>query len=188
MRLFIAYDIDRKFRKECEYTILKGMKIYRSEIKWVKVENLHFTLLFLGDVLYEDLDIVKLYLDEFATKLYVLHLKNGQLRWDKLHKPRTIWIEYTLDNKEIMELRNNFASKLQKILPYLKINVKDFRFHLTLGRVQKELNIDRWLLHEEVINTTSTLENISLYESILSPSGRVYKNLLSYKLQGDNHG
>ena len=186
MRTFIAFDIDDKFRRENEFLIMKGKKLYPKEIKWVEPVNLHFTYLFIGEVDPSDIKIVKEMLPQLAEQIPVIDLEQGILKWNSPFKPQTIWIEYKLDNPDFAMLRKDFCKKLIRELPYLKFDNKDFKFHLTLGRVKTKIDINRWQLHEEVISTSTALTQISLYESILYPQGPVYKNLMQNKLNGGN--
>ena len=186
MRTFIGFDIDDKFRRECEYLIMKGKKLYPKEIKWVEPINLHFTYLFLGEVDQSDVKIIGEMLSQLAEQVPIINLENGILKWNPPFKPQTIWMEYSLYNPDFAMVRKIFSKKLTEEIPYLKLDNKDFKFHLTLGRIKNKIDINKWLLHEEVINTNTTLTQISLYESILYPQGPVYKNINLIKLSGGN--
>ena len=186
MRLFLAFDIDENFRRECDFLIMKGKKLFPKEIKWVESQNLHFTFAFLGDVEQNDVKIVIDLLSDLSKDISLMDMNNGVLKWNPPFKPQTIWIEYLLENQELVEKRKDFLKKIKIELPYLKLDNKDFKLHLTLGRIKNKINIEKWLLHEEVFNSSTSLKHISLYESILYPQGPVYKNLALYNLQGGN--
>ena len=115
IRTFIAFEVDDRHKRECDYLILKGKKLFPKEIKWVEYENLHITFLFLGDIEQSDVSIVKDKLQMLSEKLSVLSLKNGQLRWNPPFKPKTLWIEYPSPFTEVMpsqvcfnKIRDNF--------------------------------------------------------------------------------
>jgi 2'-5' RNA ligase len=180
MRLFIAFDIDEKFRKVCDYLILKGRKLYPKEIKWVESQNLHFTFLFLGEIERDNLPLIVEMLD--VISLPVMDLDNGVLKWNPPFKPQTIWIEYPSVCQELIETHKRFRKELKEKLPDLKLDKKDFKFHLTLGRIKNHLNIEKWQLHEEIFNTTTKVTQITLYESVLLPHGPVYKPIITKTL------
>jgi 2'-5' RNA ligase len=211
LRTFIAFDIDDRMRKECEYLILKGKKLFPKEIKWSEPANLHITFLFLGDVEQADIQVIKDLLQPLAEEMSAISLKNGQLRWNPPFKPQVVWIEFGMQNVEcgIREqgdlesgllreeskkpprndektefglFRKTFISKLKEKLPYLKLDNKDFKWHLTLGRIKNKINIEKWMLHNEVFNSDVSISQISLYQSILYPQGPVYKNLALFPL------
>ena len=184
IRAFIAFEIDDKHKRECDYLTLKGKKLFPKEIKWVDSENLHVTFLFLGDIEQSDVSTIKDKLQTLSEKLPATSLKNGQLRWNSPFKPKTLWIEYTIDNAEFDAMRKEFISDLKRELPYLKVDDKDYKCHLTLGRVKNKINIEKWLLHEELFRQDMSLNHISLYQSTLHPQGPVYKNLALITLNG----
>ena len=184
IRTFIAFEVDDRHKRECDYLILKGKKLFPKEIKWVEYENLHITFLFLGDIEQSDVSIVKDKLQMLSEKLPVLSLRNGQLRWNPSFKPKTLWIEYTIEDLEFGAMRKEFIDDLKEELPYLKIDDKDYKCHLTLGRVKGKINIEKWLLHEESFNHAMNLNHVSLYQSTLHPQGPVYRNLALITLNG----
>ena len=187
IRTFIAFEIDDKSKRECDHLILKGKKLFPKEIKWVESHNLHITLVFLGDIEQSDVKIVKEQLQELAELLPEITLKNGQLRWNPQFKPKTLWIEYPDCSCEVFdEIRDSFVAEMKRLLPYLQIDKKDFKFHITLGRVKNKINIEKWLLHDELFNHEVQLRHLSLYQSTLHPQGPIYKNLELITLHGGN--
>ncbi|MCL2063886.1 MAG: RNA 2',3'-cyclic phosphodiesterase [Candidatus Cloacimonetes bacterium] len=202
IRTFIAFDIDENTRNECMNLTYKGKSIYHKEINWVEPQNLHFTYLFLGDIVPSDKQSVINLISEVAQKTPILHLKQGQLRWNPPFKPHCLWIEYIISqhnnlnkdgsNFDFSNIRKRFIYDLKQELTYLEFDKRDFKFHLTLGRVKskeiKSLNIAKWTLNEESIETEIYLQNISLYQSILYPQGPVYKNLATFPLQNNTGG
>jgi len=190
IRTFIAFEIDDKSKRECDYLTQKGKKLFPKDIKWVDYNNLHITFLFLGEIEQNDVVSVKNLLQELSEELPVFTLKNGQLRWNPPFKPKTLWIEYPNPFTEVTpspvsfcKIRDNFIKKLKSELPYLKLDNKDFIFHLTLGRVKHKINIEKWLLHDEMFIHDVELKHISLYQSTLHPQGPIYRNLATIPLQ-----
>ncbi len=85
MRTFLAFDIDGNLRKEL-YELISRYKNYRN-IKWINKENLHMTLLFIGDTRHEDLRK----LDKLFAKLF------DRLSQFQIFKPK-IWIRVETDS------------------------------------------------------------------------------------------
>ena len=188
IRTFIAFDIDENTRNEYLNLTYKGKSIYPKEINWVEPQNLHFTYLFLGDIVTSDRKVIENLLAAVSQKIPILHLKNGVLKWHPTFKPIYLWIEYTIDFLEFINIRKKFIYDLKQELPYLELEKRDFKCHLTLGRVKpkssRALDITKWDLHDEIIESDITLNQISLYQSILYPQGPIYKNLVIYPLVG----
>ena len=194
IRTFIAFDIDENTRNEILNITYKGKGIFPKEINWVEPENLHFTYLFLGDIVPSDKRTVIELISEVSQKLPILQLKQGQLKWDSPFKPHCLWIEYMispfseLPGHDFINIRKRFIYELKKELTYLELDKREFKCHLTLGRVKtkesKSMNITKWTLNEEFVEPEITLDQISLYQSILYPQGPVYKNLANFPLIG----
>ena len=194
IRTFIAFDIDEHTRAECMELTYIGKSIYHKEINWVEPQNFHFTYLFLGDIVPSDKRFVESLISELANNLPVLHLTSGELKWNPPYKPQCLWIEYKF-NKDtdsspastFISSRKKFIYDLKQELTYLELDKRDFKFHLTLGRVKskvyKSLNLIKWNLNEEIIKKEITLSRITLYQSILYPQGPVYKVLASFPLE-----
>jgi len=190
IRTFIAFDISESFRNECMCLTHKGKGLFQKGIKWVEPQNLHFTYLFLGDLVPSDKKSVIEKLSLIAEKLPIMSLKHGKLSWDSPNKPHCLWIEYIIEDPEFEHVRKRFIYDLKQEINYLDLDKKNFKFHLTIGRVNtkesKTLNITKWNLQEEVIETECTLDQISMYQSILYPQGPVYKSLAIFPLKGGN--
>jgi 2'-5' RNA ligase len=175
IRTFLAYEIPESHRNECHRLILRGKRFYPSEIKWVEPQNLHITLLFLGEIEERDSDIVLDILYRYATHLLPLNLTNARVNWNSISKPQTLWVEYAHDS--VNTILKQFKKELRYKLPYLQLDSRDFLCHLTLGRLKKKINIEKWQVYNEVVTSDFTLNEISIYESKLYPQGPVYKCL-----------
>ena len=83
-------------------------------------------------------------------------------------------------------MRKEFIYKLKNELPYLQLDNKEFKWHLTLGRVkahaQRDIDISKCLFDDIDISPTLEINQIALYQSILSSSGPIYKNLARFNL------
>ena len=174
IRTFVAFEISDIHRKECDYLLQKGKRIYQKEIKWVDSNNLHVTFLFLGDIMPEDKEKVTDLLSEFIYKKSDLILTDGVLNWNSISKPQTIWLEYKFNNPEFHSLRKEFIKKLKSELPYLNIDKRDFLCHVTLGRVKSKINIEKWQVYNESVTSGYVLNQMTFYQSTLHPSGPVY--------------
>jgi 2'-5' RNA ligase len=188
IRSFISFDINDTLRDDCISLIYKGKGLYLDQIKWVNPENLHLTFLFLGDIGFSDKDTVIDLIGNLVSQLPPLSLYNPTLKWNPPFKPMQIWIEYSCDDTTFDSLRKTFIYHLKQELPYLKLDNKDFKWHLTLGRVRqqetKKIDISKWVFTDEELHPTLSLSQISLYQSILQPYGPTYKSLASFPLKG----
>ena len=187
IRSFIAFEIDEDVRNDCISLIFKGKNLYGREVNWVHPDQLHITFLFLGDIEYSDKNTVIDLLHTLSQKLPNIILKDGKLKWNPPFKPHCLWIEYLYINPEFIALRKEFMYLLKKEMPYLKLDNRDFKWHLTLGRVKvqetKKLDISKWSLGEDDFVTTLKMKQISLYQSVLHSFGPNYTNLATFQLK-----
>mmetsp|Transcript_21643 Transcript_21643/g.10115 ORF Transcript_21643/g.10115 Transcript_21643/m.10115 type:complete len:155 (-) Transcript_21643:508-972(-) len=153
MRTFLAFDIDGNLRKEL-YELISRYKNYRN-IKWINKENLHMTLLFIGDTRHEDLRK----LDKLFAKLF------DRLSQFQIFKPK-IWIRVETDSialQTIKDLRRNL-----NVQDY-KVKNNRLKLYITLGKIKGFLPQDFFaqILTEKIYHSPSRINKIVFYESVL---------------------
>jgi len=177
IRTFIALEINETLRKQCDYLVQKGKKIFAREVKWVEAKNLHVTYLFLGDIEQTTIKTIQSLLACLAETISPISIDQGELRWFPILKPQLLWIEYPFHDPFFLETRQLFCRQLQMHIPSLKIEQKAFKLHITLGRIKKKIVTEKWQVQNEIFASTLQINQLSLYQSILRPEGPTYKNL-----------
>ena len=183
IRTFLAFNLPDDIRKRI--IGFKDLLVNYSgrKIKWVENENLHITLQFIGDVKESDINEMS---DEFS--LILSDLSRFEISFSKLElvpgrNPRLIWLRFDTFTKDIFK-------KHKKIKSYLyekgyKLEKKPLKFHLTLGRIKRELNfyeVESFLkLKPEIENFF--IDDITFFKSFLTPKGPIYTPLRSYVLR-----
>ncbi|HIP62631.1 MAG TPA: RNA 2',3'-cyclic phosphodiesterase [Archaeoglobus profundus] len=182
MRLFIAVDLSDELREKinevCELVgKFKG-------VKPVEKENLHITLMFLGEVPDRRVEVIKEMLKTVKMEPFKLHLK-GIGFFPSASQARVIWVGVEEGKDEISKLADLIESSMKKI--GFKRD-KDFVAHATIARVKSITAEDRrklmkalepWL--EEDFGWMDVKE-FKLKKSTLTPSGPIYEDLEIYKL------
>ena len=183
-RIFIALKVEAE---EPLLAMISSLKsgLNKDIVKWINQDNIHITLAFLGNT---EEKIIKNIVSMLKEKCsgsgkFELILKGlGVFR--NLSDPRIIWtgIEHS---EKLIHLNNIIMGGLND----LDIKTEDYQFnpHLTIGRI-KHLN-DK----ENLSKLIKRFENsemqiipvyeVILYESILFPTGAVYKPLAIFKLE-----
>lgn len=183
-RIFIAINLPDNIKEEL---ISFKEKFYFLPAKWVKKENLHLTLIFLG-----------YFKDEFFPKLFEVvaevakrhdafwvSLKNVTFAPKNEKIPRMVWVECE-KNKNLMKLQEDLENSLifAKI-PFQKEERK-FHPHLTLCRIRKwefrQMEPDEVPEVDEEINLSFKVNSIEIMESKLKRQGPDYFVLKSFKL------
>ena len=178
MRLFIAIDITDNEEVIGIYKELKK-RLAAEKIRWVKPENMHLTLKFLGSTAPEKVDDIKKLMKKVCEGKHLSPLEFSRIGiFGSSYKPRVIWLGFK-ENKEIAALAQELKSGLVPL--GWEYDRQNFVPHLTLGRVTK-INSKKYF--QSVLDDYKTLnikpleiEKITLYQSILGKEGPVYKEI-----------
>lgn len=187
LRTFLAIDIGDSLRKR-----LVGLQEKFSEVsagvKWVEKENLHLTLLFLGDI--DDRDLMKVC--RTADRVTQQHSPiamtlQGVGCFPNMRRPRTIWAGIGTGATEVTRLFEDLAGEFEEQGLYRPEN-RPFAPHVTLGRVGKET--DSEALSRELTKPLqwrggeTTAGEVLALSSDLTSDGPVYTVLARAKLRG----
>jgi 2'-5' RNA ligase len=180
MRTFIAIDIPAKVKKAVSETIADIKKANLVEGNFVKSEQLHLTLKFLGEVQEKDVEKVSLILEEISktTKKFTVELKGLGHFNEKI-----LWIG-SPENNEIVNLANGIDEKLSK-LGFAK-EIRPFAIHLTLCRIKNLKNSKRFAEFIAKYKDKSfgkfAVSEIKLMKSTLSEEGPIYEVIRGFNL------
>lgn len=187
MRAFIAIELPQDIKTDLS-NIQEELKQTRADVKWVKPENIHLTLKFLGEI---DQNLVKKIcsiLDEIAQKNAPFNLRLTNLgAYPKLKYPRVIWIGIAND-QPVVKIAEEIEKETIKI--GLAAELRPFSSHITLGRVRSALNRAALAEKLDYLNKTSSSENpdfgvhsLILFKSTLTPTGPIYEAIFSCSLK-----
>jgi len=185
MRSFIAIPLNRRTHSEL-LQLQDKLRKSHADIKWVKPENIHLTLKFLGDIDESQATQIKTTLTEVSKRHnpFSMHLSSLGT-FPKLSSPRVVWVGIDEGQQECKTLQKSVEDALEK-LGFEKENRK-FTAHLTLGRVRSDKNKSQFInLLEENRDFSSktriTVERIILFQSTLSKEGSIYAPLSKHIL------
>jgi len=171
MRLFIAFDIPESVKEQL-VSIQEQIKT-DAKINWVKQENMHLTLKFLGEVAEDKVDDVKKKLSSVKFKPFEVVVSEIGV-FPSENYIRVIWVG--LKDDESMQ---RLAKDVRGVLPEFKDDY-EFKAHLTIARVKfvkdKKALVDE-LKSIKVKSEKFKVENFKLYKSTLTGSGPVYEEV-----------
>ena len=183
MRCFIGIPVE-EWRGELS-RLLEKIKRGTREVKWVKAENLHVTLKFLGEIEEEMVGKIKKTLAESLQDVTAFSLTAGALgAFPSLSSPRIIWLGIG-EGKEKIE---KIFKKIERGLTEFGISpeARKYHPHITLGRVKRRADKGWW---KGVLNTKlprfprMVVREVVLYQSCLHPEGPEYKPIGRYNLE-----
>ena len=174
MRVFIAVEISNEEILEKIQTFQKNVKI---NAKPTRVDQIHFTLQFLGEINDEKCQQVQDALNKISFSQFDISLRSVG-GFPNLKNPRVIWVGLEKDGaRKLIDLANDIGTKLTK-LGFEKD--KKFKPHLTVFRVKKRIESVSSIMKdfEAMEFGTETVSKIKLKKSVLSPKGPEYSDLL----------
>ena len=174
MRVFVAVEISND-------KILKNIQTFQKNVqidaKPTKIDQIHFTLKFLGEINERKCEQVNDTIKKISFSSFDLWLK-GVGGFPNLKNPRVIWIGIDENGGEkLTAIANEIGIKLTSLGFE---NDKKFKPHLTIFRVKQKLNDISVMMKEyqTVEFGTQTVSKIKVKRSVLSPKGPEYSDLL----------
>ena len=184
MRTFIAIDLSEEAQQELTQ-LQSELKTSQADVKWVDPKNIHLTLKFLGEISDQQVTQVKATLDKIAPqfKPYETTL-SGIGAFPKLDHPRVVWVGIEDAKGETKEIASKIEAELEKI--GFKKEDREFKAHLTIGRVRSSKNKDKLKSIIQSISfapqSKNPINDITLYQSTLTPQGPIYTILYTAQL------
>jgi len=183
-RVFIAVNLPEEIKEK-----LSSFKKKYSSIpaKWVEKENVHITVLFLGNLddnqLLETIQSAKQVLKNH--KPFLIEIERLIYGPDNKFPPRMIWAEIN-KSREFSVLKNNLENALFD-LPEYKYKTKDgksFNPHITIARIRifKFRALPDRPKIDIPLNMQFEVDKIHIMESVLTKKGPEYTILESINL------
>jgi len=186
LRAFIAIDIPLWVKTEILkiQTRLRGMNLKAS---WVRQENFHITLEFLGNIDPHVAPRIVNKMNEFFSTRPKFSLSLGGLGvFPDQNDPRVIWVAIQdpgFNLERLKEISKDAMSGLSS-----PIETREYVPHITLGYIKSLEGIEKMqkILHTAPSTKSSTFEvtSVKLFKSQLTSEGSVYTKLANIHLNG----
>ena len=183
IRLFVAVSISDQSRNAVS-NLIQNFKSVSPGVRWVKPENLHLTLKFLGNVEESKLSSLKNALDSSVSDLRLFQFDLTNLGcFPNIKRPRVLWIGIEDESKQIVRLHENIEEQFFKVdFPKEKRRLQP---HLTVARVKDSRNSNSVLSEFQNYNFgrhTIEVADVLLMKSDLRQSGAIYTCLHKAKI------
>lgn len=189
IRAFIAIELPLPIQNQLEQIVLDLQKCGSRHVKWVKPENIHLTLKFLGESRPDELDRLSAEIRPIAAITRPIELNvHGLGAFPNFKRPRVIWVGVQAP-PSLIRLQQALEDAAEKI-GYPR-EERTFSPHLTLGRVNREASPAE-LAHlgetiaQKPVGTlgSMTVSQLVLFRSVLKPAGAIYTPLAHFPLNG----
>ena len=182
IRAFLAIDLDDDLKPKIN-KIIREFKQIDANIKYVDLQNLHFTLKFFGDIDTEGIDLISQKIENVIKDFNSFTIKiKGCGAFPNKNRIKVIWVG--LDEDEILK---DLHDKLDKEFNSIGFDLdRKFSSHLTIGRMKSAKGMDKVKntieTYNNIDNGTMEVNSITLKKSTLTPSGPIYEDLLEFRL------
>jgi 2'-5' RNA ligase len=177
IRSFIAIELNKDIQESLA-KIQSQLRAARADVKWVKPENIHLTLKFLGNI---DIDLITKIngiFEELGKKYQSFPADLNTLgAFPKIKNPRVIWAGMQKGKDEVIVIVKELEKQLAKI--GIAKEEKEFHPHVTLGRLRSPYNraslVEALEKNSKVPTLNFTVDKIVLFKSTLTPKGPIYE-------------
>jgi len=184
IRTFIAAALPDSIREEL-VRIQAELRTEEFKFRWVKPENIHLTLVFLGELDPEMLESICIAVADTARCHDPIRLAiQGLGVFPGIKRPRIIWVGMAGEVQILRELKSSLDRSLLKINGLkFKPERRPFRAHLTFGRAKRRIDSRKLAAAMNRLQITLsapfTIAEIHVFKSDLRPGGAVYTKLSS---------
>lgn len=183
MRTFIAVEIgqdskDKLAKLEDEF------KRIAADVKWVKPDNIHITLKFLGEVPAGDIEKINKAVETATQKFKTFEINLREVGgFPSLKNPRVIWVGVEEGKEELIRLSQSVDRELSSL--GFPPEERDFVPHLTIGRVKSSKNIKELAQkidkHQNANFGQGIVDKVLIMESNLNLKGPTYSVIKEIK-------
>jgi len=174
LRIFLAVFPPEEVQSAA-YRVIESLRAPNDGVSWVKRENLHYTMRFIGDVGEDGARRVAEAADEAAAKHAAFDAElGGAGAFPNARRPRVVWIGMARGGPELEAVARDLDASLAR-RGFGKPD-HPFRAHLTIGRVRDAREDWTPRLAGAAADGAKTfrIAKISVVRSQLSPKGSIY--------------
>ncbi|RKU05732.1 RNA 2',3'-cyclic phosphodiesterase [Candidatus Poribacteria bacterium] len=184
IRCFVAIEIPETIQNKLA-RIQGTLRKQIQKASWVKPNNIHLTLKFLGDVDPDDIQTIGETIEGVAIRHRSFSLRVGGLgAFPNFARPRVLWAGVKVGSERVSDLAQDINVALTDC--GFSIDTKKFNSHLTIARVKERIDLrpyaNQYRQYDRIDGAEMSVRTISLIQSQLHPTGAIYSTLQSYSL------
>jgi 2'-5' RNA ligase len=177
MRCFVAIPFPKAIKKQ-----LGELQEPIIGLRWQKLEQVHLTLKFLGDVSGDKVQALQKQFSKIKMPSFSLSLQ-GLGYFPKGKNPRVLWVGIE-EHESLIWLRD----KVEQICisEGFEAEKRPFKPHITLGRMKgtSQGDVEKFINQHKKFKVQNVLvDEFVLYESKLHPQGAKHIRLMAFRLK-----
>jgi 2'-5' RNA ligase len=186
LRAFVAFKLPNHITERAA-ALQCALKASGLKLQWVKPQNLHLTLKFLGDIPETDISKIGAAIDYVAGNEPPLEMTlQGMGVFPGIKRPRVLWLGFGGQVQNLKRLHLKLEDQLDKI--GFDRDKRRFKAHLTIARIKRRVAPERLLdaltVEGDFAPHPFVVSKMVLYKSDLRPQGAVYTALAETELVG----
>lgn len=185
MRVFVALDVPEPVRASLAQ-LSERLKKVCPNARWVRLEGVHITLKFIGEVPPEKLEQIRRVLGEIPSFNPITVRFAGLGFFPGARSPRVFWAGVEAD-PTLGELAAAIEMKVEPL--GIAPEKRAFHPHLTLARFESRQGTQALSEAVEGLGAPEfgdeTFKEFHLYQSVLKRSGAEYTRLVTYPFSGE---
>jgi len=187
-RIFLAVDLDAVLRRQV-VALQRTLADSGADVKWVEPDNLHVTLLFLGEVDDRDLAGVCRVVAKVCSQTPSFYASLGGIgAFPTLRRPKTLWAGLSDGAAELVALHAALAPPILAVGDFRQ-EERAYTPHLTLGRVNGD-DAEATLAvelpkHLSWKGGRASIDEVVIYASELRKTGPAYTVMGRAELASD---
>ncbi|MCD6501955.1 RNA 2',3'-cyclic phosphodiesterase [bacterium] len=183
VRAFICLELPEHVKKTIGREAIAPLERLDARCSWVKPDNLHLTLKFLGDIPETLVPKLAAVLEKVVAKYHPISLSLKNVGTFGGRTPRVVWVGLEGELKSLAEM----AKAVDRATSELGFAREKRRFaaHLTIARVRGPRGTERLVEEAGRIKLPAdcfSLDRMILMKSTLSPRGSIYEPLAEFDL------
>jgi 2'-5' RNA ligase len=184
VRAFVAFELPDKVVTAVR-DLQSALKALKFDARWVRTQNLHLTLKFLGDIDPGRVESVRHALGLAVGGIAPITLgTRGLGAFPGIRRARVLWVGIAGEVERLLGLQREIDRNLALI--GFPAEQRPFRAHLTLGRVTGKIDARQLLEAIQRFQDSRSdffqVQRIQLLRSELKPDGPEYTNLATVAL------
>jgi len=174
MRLFYCVELAPDVQTQLD-RIVQPLRAGAGRVSWVRPENFHFTLKFLGEIEPSAVEALTALGAQIAPMFPQFEITFDMAgAFPNAHRPRVLWIGCRQAPQVIFAVQEQLEKELTKMGFEAERN---FSPHVTVGRVKEERRVGQFaqiISQIKPFACRAQIAGLTLMESRLSPGGAIY--------------
>lgn len=179
MRLFIAFPLTSEVLNKISPLEEEINKKFGFKLNWIPLGNLHLTILFLGYLNQDNYLKIEEIFSNYHGPQDTPHLKIKKIDYGAPGAKRMIWL-YLERSQILEEIRRYFEIEIKRKKINYRKEERKFLAHINLIRLKNFRNLPEI---KKELNWRIRMNEICLFQSILTADGAIYKKLKSIFLK-----